>query len=458
MLKTMKSRELVPNTKNLYESLINDSIGRGRSALEFVHMLDQINGHYSIALDGQWGSGKTFFVNQIKMILDALNPTLKMSDTYRDGILNWIDQMYGDFPPKRPAPSVSVIFDAWENDSDQDPLLSILNCIEDELHESFDQQLNLNLCHAFEKIVDDIIPPLFKYSIAVITDIAKSVKDATPTSVIKSAHELKSNVHQFIETLTDERGDRLVLFIDELDRCRPDYAIKTLERIKHYLLHDRVTVVFSTNIVQLQHTVCNFYGQQFDAYNYLQRFFDLNVTMPSYAEDEFYKIIDWKLQNDRYSQVCRAVMAHHHLSMRDIIRFSSLSEISEKISSPRTHDFHDMAYKLEFAYIIPVAIGLKITNINKYNQFVSGNAPDELWLAIRDQPRLYRPFFIDVDSSRMTDQDCLKRLCSQLYHAVFCHEYISDEEIVDIGQFSITYRSRYHIRQCLNVLNAYNFN
>lgn len=453
----MKSRELIPNIENLYESLINDSIGRGRSALEFVHMLDQIDGHYSIALDGQWGSGKTFFVNQIKMILDALNPTLKMSNTYRDGILNWIDQMYGDFPPKKPKPSVSVIFDAWENDSDQDPLLSILSCIEDELHESFDQQLNLSLSHVFEKIVNDITPPLFKYSVAVITDIAKSVKDATPTSIIKSAHELKSNVHQFIETLTDERGDRLVLFIDELDRCRPDYAIKTLERIKHYLLHDRVTVIFSTNLVQLQHTVCNFYGQQFDAYNYLQRFFDLSVTMPSYAEDEFYKIIDWKLRNDRYSQVCRAIIHYHHLGMRGIIRFAVLSEIAEKISSPRKINSQTVAYTLEFAYIIPVALGLKITNINKYNQFVSGNAPDELWLAIRGQPRLYRPFFIDIDSSRMTDQDGLKLLCSQLYHAVFCHEFVSYEETVDIGQFSVTNHSIYHIRKCLNVLKAYNF-
>lgn len=57
----------------------------------------------------------------------------------------------------------------------------------------------------------------------------------------------------------------------------------------------------------------------------------------------------------------------------------------------------------------------------------------------------------------MTDQDGLKLLCSQLYHAVFCHEFVSYEETVDIGQFSVTNHSIYHIRKCLNVLKAYNF-
>ena len=122
----MKSSELIPNSDNVYESLINNSIGRGQSALECIQILNKIEGHYSIALDGQWGSGKTFLVNQIKMILDALNPHTQMDEEKRNGITDWIKNSFKTFEPDVIKPHVTVIFDAWENDSDQDPLLSIL--------------------------------------------------------------------------------------------------------------------------------------------------------------------------------------------------------------------------------------------------------------------------------------------------------------------------------------------
>ena len=70
----MKSLDLTPTNENVYNSLINDSIGRGEFVRQFVKMLNAIEDNCTIALEGNWGSGKTFFVKQVKMVLDAHNP------------------------------------------------------------------------------------------------------------------------------------------------------------------------------------------------------------------------------------------------------------------------------------------------------------------------------------------------------------------------------------------------
>ena len=71
---------------------------------------------------------------------------------------------------------------------------------------------------------------------------------------ISSQQVIHERVNDFFENVIKERGNRLVVFIDELDRCRPDYAVNLLERIKHYFSNENVTYVFSVNIDEL-----NFY-------------------------------------------------------------------------------------------------------------------------------------------------------------------------------------------------------
>lgn len=74
----------------------------------------------------------------------------------------------------------------------------------------------------------------------------------------------------------DKSGKKAPFFVlvDELDRCRPSYAVHLLERIKHLFEVDGVAFVFATNSQQLQHSIAGAYGQGFDGFTYLKRFFD----------------------------------------------------------------------------------------------------------------------------------------------------------------------------------------
>lgn len=64
-----------------------------------------------------------------------------------------------------------------------------------------------------------------------------------------------------------------MIFVDELDRCKPSFAVQLLERIKHYFGHEKITFVFSVNVSELQYTIKKFYGADFNGTRYLDNFF-----------------------------------------------------------------------------------------------------------------------------------------------------------------------------------------
>ncbi len=87
--------------------------------------------------------------------------------------------------------------------------------------------------------------------------------------------EFKTKLTLLIDELEKASGIELPLFIfiDELDRCRPDYAIELLEGIKHLFGVKGIYFVVATNISQLSESVKAVYGSGFDGERYLKRFF-----------------------------------------------------------------------------------------------------------------------------------------------------------------------------------------
>ena len=76
----MKTYEILPTDENLVQTLIDDTIGRTSDVFRFVNILNSIDCCYSIALDGRWGSGKTFFVKQAKLVIEANNAHLSVKN------------------------------------------------------------------------------------------------------------------------------------------------------------------------------------------------------------------------------------------------------------------------------------------------------------------------------------------------------------------------------------------
>lgn len=239
------------NIRDTYES---DLLSRKDSVIQFAEFLKSPYCPTSIAVNGEWGSGKTFFVKQTAYHLSTLEDA---SDK-----------------------CLTVYYDAWENDNECDPIISIVDCIARVAGEEDEKHIGELVFEIAEATLDN---PLFR-GIKVLRDWQKeneAESDFGYSKIAPTNTQIKNKLKALFDEIINKHGERLILFVDELDRCKPDFAVRVLERLKHYFtIDDRVKIVFSVNINQLEHTIRHFYGDDFDSHRYLDRFFDMVLPIP----------------------------------------------------------------------------------------------------------------------------------------------------------------------------------
>lgn len=100
---------------------------------------------------------------------------------------------------------------------------------------------------------------------------------------------LKHEIQQWVGAIIGKKKKQAPAFIliDELDRCRPTYAVEMLETIKHIFDIPGVVFVLATDTEQLQHAVKVIYGSEFDAYTYLSRFFSRRFSLLAGSKHHF---------------------------------------------------------------------------------------------------------------------------------------------------------------------------
>lgn len=228
------------------------------------------NDNYVLCINGAWGTGKTFFIKRWEASLEEKG----------------YDVIY---------------FNAWENDCGEDPLVSLATLIykkidteDEDLKNSFKSAIGAMALFAGKSILRGVVTKLLGNHVS--EEIAQRTGDILENGIdafleknrsvignelIENSNKKVAFTKEFKDTLTEvvsqiltRTGKPLVLFIDELDRCRPTYAIEVLERIKHLFEVYGLKIVIACDIVQLSESVKSIYGSNFNALGYLQRFFD----------------------------------------------------------------------------------------------------------------------------------------------------------------------------------------
>ncbi len=372
----IKSFEIEPTKENLLNTLTRNLLDRNKSVWQFARFCDAQDGRCSIAVDAKWGQGKTFFVRHVQMLLDSFNEfTNAVSEEERATVKQSFSRYIGNGDNTvELQPQVCVYYDAWANDNDSDPILSLVYEIIKENAKHF----------PFKKSADCIktaatISDFFTGRNA--ADIVALAQDRDLLAELKSQREIHDLVAEFLESLLFEQGNRLVIFIDELDRCRPSYAVRLLERIKHYFANDRITFVFSVNLDELQHVIKCFYGEGFDACRYLDRFFDYRISLPPANITRYYQEIGLENGSWVYESVCKAFIETYSLSLREIEKFYRMAKVAAyKPTHNQSFSGFSEGNALEFSFciIVPIVIGLRMTDLSLYNDFVAGRNPQPL--------------------------------------------------------------------------------
>jgi hypothetical protein len=265
--------------------------------------------NFVLNLNADWGFGKTYFLKNLS--IDLKN---------RQHQIVYFDAWKNDFSDKPMLGFISEINDALSSflKEDESKATTVRKGVIDKLSKLKNSAAPLmagflakQLVGASFDQIEDLFddepedkPSVRKDSNNVEKDVAKTVSSITTKAAefaLKehintkdSIEKFKVNLKDLVDYIQTETEFKLPLFIlvDELDRCRPSYAIELLETIKHLFDVEGVYFIVATASHQLSHSVNAVYGNNFESKRYLNRFFD-QVYQLSTPDNHQYCLYLW---------------------------------------------------------------------------------------------------------------------------------------------------------------------
>lgn len=264
----------------------HDLLDRKQTILTLTNLLHNLETPYTMSIDASWGNGKTTFLNMWKQHLK------------NEG-----------FPV--------VGFSAWDTDFAENPLIALTSELLNTL-KSLDDNGDLEL-----NAIEETLPRIHKITLtkaipwmislagviggiqsndpsvalmgnSLADGVAGTMEEVTRNESLDDSLEpltyieAKKEINSFRNALRNtakklsmkHHGKPLIIAIDELDRCRPSYAVELLEIAKHFFSVDNIVFVLAIDKSQLSHAIRAIYGSNFDAIGYLRRFIDLDFRLP----------------------------------------------------------------------------------------------------------------------------------------------------------------------------------
>ena len=241
----------------------DDALGREKFAKHLTDLVNSVgNVPFCVAVDGGWGSGKTFFLKRWRT----------------------------EFAKKDKAASEQgnvIYFDAWEDDFHVDPLTAIIGQLWKEIKSPVLKEICDSVTENWETIVGKTVKAACHYyGPGLVPDLTSGDLQTASRKIVGEYLETRHNIDELKNLLKELAGKTkketkkpLVFVVDELDRCRPTFAIELLERVKHVAGVPGIVFVFGINQKGLEKSIQSVYGK-IDANDYLRRFFDVGMTLP----------------------------------------------------------------------------------------------------------------------------------------------------------------------------------
>ena len=355
----MEKFELELTKKNIKETILKNYLDNNKRLYTLVRLIDSIDNNVTICLDGDWGCGKTFFINQFIYLIKnkEIYNELKMKEELKD-IFSNIEKN-----------NIILYYDAWKNDHHPDAFESIIFNILNEFPKYKDKVEDFNN-------IKDI---LIGFGKNIINKCSYGVIDFDNIKTYEELAEqiitIEEKIELFKELLQKILGERrMILIVDELDRCNPIYASKVLETIKHFYDLKNITTIFAANNKELANTIKKQYGENFDGYGYLNKFYDFVITLDNDKNIEYSQKV-LKFENSTYlpHNISYEMFKKYNFSYRECNRFRTMYEMVKKyIERDKNKIFNQKEYDTAFDIILPIIIAFKIKDITAYRECLNG--------------------------------------------------------------------------------------
>jgi len=344
----------------------NDDLGREPEIKNLTTLLVNIETPLVLAVDAKWGSGKTTFIKMWEEHLESQNV-------------------------------ISLYFNAWETDFASDPLIAFLGELNQTVlkvsgKDKGKQKIWEKTKKVGSQIAKRIIPVSVKLGTAGLIDADKLVEDELSNLTKKIAEDavaqyentkglvlqFKENLNELFKTIEGDDHKSVFVFVDELDRCRPNYALELLERIKHLLDIKNLIFVLSIDKDQLCNSVKSVYGSELDAVNYLRRFIDIEYLLKLPKRDKYLQSVynkfgfedffesrkqydAFRYEKDAFWKILNILAESFNLSLREIEQFFSKMYLVVLSTKENIHLYTPLLLTLVF---------LKEKNRKLYNLFI----------------------------------------------------------------------------------------
>ena len=335
----------------------DDALQRKPIANNLTNLIRDEKNPFVVSVSGDWGTGKTFLLKRWQAQLE------------KDGFQ-------------------AIYFNAWEDDFCDDPLVAIIG----QLAEYFSRkELKKELKEIGKQFKENAVPLLgsilrgLSVSVAGVElslpDSADLTDDvlAQYSKQTKSKDKLKNELKKLAGAVTEETDLPLIFIIDELDRCRPTFAVELLERVKHVFDVPGIVFVFGLNRGELGKSVQSLYGE-IDADVYLHRFFDMEFQLPEANAKAFCEYLIRKRYelNKFYGEAVRELT-----SFKDFFPgFSSLIGLSLRdmdycvrtIALVGKNLGGNSIFTPHYLFVLAALIPLKLKNQPLYQKFIQGKS------------------------------------------------------------------------------------
>ena len=244
-----------------------DLLGRKEQVEVLTNLVANMEGPCVFAVDAAWGTGKTTFI-----------------------------RIWSQYLRNKGFPVVQL--NAWETDFSGNPFVAIASGMTQGVKEYIDPTQTETI-ETLKRRAKEVLRRSAPWvaqgiggAIPIVGPVVGSILSVFTNNLLENQSKAEESIHDFKDSLKRlapalSEGRPVVVFVDELDRCRPTYAIEFLEVAKHLFSVDNVVFILAVNQEQLAHSVRAVYGNDFDADGYLRRFFDVDYRLPYPDRDAF---------------------------------------------------------------------------------------------------------------------------------------------------------------------------
>lgn len=329
-----KSENIFINPENPFE---NCKLERESIADNLTKIIEGIKGSFVLGVDSPWGTGKSTFIEMWQKKLEL----------------------------ERSEDIFTIYFNAWENDFHGEILLALVGELEKYLEKYLVKTSKSVTKKDLKTTASSIGSNVIKKLTFDTLDLKELYKELDGTkerqlfNKYKEYNDLKESIKKNLREIKTKLGvKKVVFFIDELDRCRPNYAVETLEKLKHLFEVKDYIFVLSLDKEQLSHSVSTIYGEGMDSVGYLRRFIDMDYLLPMPDKDKY---IDYLLEkhnlnvnkrnNFYFERMIRGFAKEDRVSLRDLEKLFYQVKLILPLTSLNNKELNDrVIFSLGISY------------------------------------------------------------------------------------------------------------